>query len=261
MEITKFNYGNLILNDSLKYIKTLPDNSIDMILTDPPYFYENKKSFQRDNSLENNKIGKTIKKTMNSLSAANIIDSYNIEAYFIEFIRISKKVNWAIYCNDKQLLEYLTLINKYDLSFKLLKWIKTNVAPFNIPYINDTEYCLYIYNQKTGIPNFIKDYNYRFTYWINSNISADNLDKGDFTGSKFHPTPKPLRHIEKLIEKHTEFGNTILDCFSGSGSTAIVCERLKRNWIAIELNKDFYTKSIQRIKEQTRQTKLELEME
>jgi site-specific DNA-methyltransferase (adenine-specific) len=59
--------------------------------------------------------------------------------------------------------------------------------------------------------------------------------------------------IERLIKNSSKKGDLILDPFSGSGTTAIACVRLKRNFICIEKNETFYKKSIERLEEERKQ--------
>ena len=65
--------------------------------------------------------------------------------------------------------------------------------------------------------------------------------------SKFHPTVKPQFVIQRLINAYTKVGETVLDCFSGSGSTAIACIETDRQFIGCELSKEYYEKSLERI--------------
>ena len=55
--------------------------------------------------------------------------------------------------------------------------------------------------------------------------------------------------IEELIKKHSEEGDVVVDCFSGSGTTAVAANNTGRNFIGCELSKEYYDKSIKRIKE------------
>lgn len=75
-------------------------------------------------------------------------------------------------------------------------------------------------------------------------------DKG-----RFHPTQKPKMLIEDLIRKHSHEGDIVLDCFSGSGTTAVSCINTGRNFKGCELSEKFYTKSVERIQELVEQNK------
>ena len=80
-----------------------------------------------------------------------------------------------------------------------------------------------------------------------------NFSKGP---EKDHPCPKPLGLWEKLINLFSEEGDTILDPFLGSGTTAVACERLGRNWIGIEIDADYCKIAEKRIATERAQVKL-----
>ena len=73
---------------------------------------------------------------------------------------------------------------------------------------------------------------------------------------KFHPTQKPVPLFEYLIKTYTNKNETVLDNCMGSGTTAIACMNTERNFIGFELDKTYYEKSLERIKEHTTQTDL-----
>ena len=67
--------------------------------------------------------------------------------------------------------------------------------------------------------------------------------------SKLHPTMKDIKIIKHLVELLSNENDTILDCFMGSGTTAVSCIKEKRNYIGFEINKEFYNTCLKRIKE------------
>ena len=90
---------------------------------------------------------------------------------------------------------------------------------------------------KNGKPTFHSKYDdgiYRFPICH---------DKG-----RFHPTQKPLALIQSLVLKHSNAGETVLDCFSGSGTTAAVCGITGRDFIGCEINEEYYAKSLERLR-------------
>src|SRR5699024_9998077 len=83
----------------------------------------------------------------------------------------------------------------------------------------------------------------------------------DFSGAgtrstRMHPTQKPVALFEYLIKTYTNKGETVLDNCMGSGTTAIACMNTERNFIGFELDKTYYEKSLERIKQHTTQTEL-----
>ena len=76
---------------------------------------------------------------------------------------------------------------------------------------------------------------------------ANKKDK-DKNGQNLHDSQKPVGLFQTLISQSSKKGETILDPFMGSGTTAIACIREKRNFIGFELNKEYYDKACKRIK-------------
>ena len=86
---------------------------------------------------------------------------------------------------------------------------------------------------------------------MDGKIPTDVWEKNNHTTSKeycgWHPTQKPISLLERVIKANTNEGDTVLDVFSGSGSTAIASKRTNRNFIGCELDKEYFTKSLERI--------------
>ena len=73
---------------------------------------------------------------------------------------------------------------------------------------------------------------------------------------KFHPTQKPINLISYLIQRSSRENDLILDCFSGSGTTAIACHNLNRRFICIEKDYDYWKASVERLENAKAQLKL-----
>lgn len=102
-----------------------------------------------------------------------------------------------------------------------------------------------------------KEYEEFRRVWNNDKKALDVLDFPVCTDKgRFHPTQKPLSLIMYLIERSTREGDLILDCFSGSGTTAIACHNLKRRFICIEKDFDYWKASVKRLEEHKRQLTL-----
>lgn len=71
-----------------------------------------------------------------------------------------------------------------------------------------------------------------------------------------HPTIKPLGIFETLVKNSSRENDLVLDCFSGSGTTAIACHRLNRRFICIEKDKDYYEASVKRLEDAQKQLTL-----
>ena len=71
-----------------------------------------------------------------------------------------------------------------------------------------------------------------------------------------HPTIKPIGIFQTLINNSSKENDLVLDCFSGSGTTAIACHNLKRRFICIEKDKDYYEASVKRLEDAQKQLTL-----
>ena len=84
-------------------------------------------------------------------------------------------------------------------------------------------------------------------------IPIDVWQKNNHTTSKeyagWHPTQKPIELLKRVILANTNEGDTVLDCFSGSGSTMIACDLTNRSFVGCELDEDYYTRSLERREE------------
>lgn len=99
------------------------------------------------------------------------------------------------------------------------------------------EYCLYFNEQGTYKS---KQYQYQNKYYISA---TNQKDKKDFN----HPTIKPLELVKRHLLNTTQKGDTILDPFLGSGTTALACKLLERNCIGFEINEEYYKTAIARL--------------
>ena len=119
-------------------------------------------------------------------------------------------------------------------------WHKTNPIPTcNNKYLSDTEYCL-IFREDGTSCNYDGTYETKSKYYI----SEINKKDKDLYG---HPTIKPLEVVKNHISNSTKEGDVVLDCFMGSGTTAVACKELGRNYIGFELNPEYYQIAIDRV--------------
>lgn len=215
MSIEKY-LNKITQGDCYELIKELPDKSIDLIVTDPPY------ELETEGSKENN-ISKTFANCNNELK--NIDEGINLEI-LDEFMRVMKKPNIYIWCNKKQILDYLNFfVGKHECSFEIMCWCKSNPTPLcGGNYLIDKEFCLYF---RKGVKLNTR-FETAFTYWLSS---KNKKDKDDFS----HPTCKPLNIIKMLIQNSSNENEVVLDTFSGSGTTAIACKETGRQFIAFEI--------------------------
>ena len=92
--------------------------------------------------------------------------------------------------------------------------------------------------------------------WLSFNDNAKVFEYAPQDKNRFHPTQKPLKLIEKQLLLYSKENDLILDCFSGSGTTAVACHNLKRRFICIEKDYDYWKASVERLENAQVQMKL-----
>lgn len=223
---------SLLKGDCLELFKQIPDNSVDLIVTDPPY--------QIDNTVagSNSPLSKRIQSMNNELEDANICDGFN-EAVLEQMVRVLKNINLYLWCNAKQIPMYLKyFVDGLGCSFDVLVWVKTNAAPlFNNKYLTDKEYCLYFRKGGYCKPD---SYERAKTVFIQS---INSKDKQIYK----HPTIKPINIIQTLVMNSSKENDMVLDCFMGSGTTGVACIKTNRNFVGMEINDEFFNIAKRRI--------------
>lgn len=222
--------NEIILGDSYKLIKEIPDKSIDLIITDPPYDI---KSVDGGGML---KI-KHIKETMEDIHENDIDIGIDL-GILDEFIRVCKVPNIYIWCNKIQIPEYLNeMVIKRGLLFDIISWHKTNAMPLcGSKYLTDTEYCLY----------FRKGVHLNTTYDTAKTHYETNINKAD--KDKYgHPTIKPLPIIENLVLNSSNKGDVVFDPFVGSGTTCMAAKELGRKYLGFEINGRWHKIAVDRL--------------
>ena len=207
--------NKIILGDSYKLIKELPDNSIDCVYTDIPYLYVN-------GGLGHSEMcERTARKKQELKDISNGID-YSI---LDEFKRVLKKVNIFIWCSKMQLLDIMNWGVQYNQD--LLVWCKSNPTPqTNNVWLPDLEYCVHIREKGVQLND---GYALKSKYYISP---ANKNDKDLFS----HPTIKPLPLVKRHILHATQPNDIVLDTFMGSGTTAVACLETDRQFVGFEID-------------------------
>ena len=220
--------------DCLELMKDIPDKTIDLIVTDPPY---NVSATNDGGTI--NKV-KKLNKSLKDLVEANITNGYDVETLGEEFMRVMKEPNIYLWCNKTQIPEYFKFyVEKYKCKFDILCWHKNNALPtYSNKYLSDTEYLLYFRKGKGKC--FPKSYEDAKTYYI---APINHKDKKKYK----HPTIKPLDITEKVIKNSSKENDIILDPFMGSGTTGVACVNTNRNFIGIELDENYFNIAKERI--------------
>jgi site-specific DNA-methyltransferase (adenine-specific) len=225
----------LIVNeDSLKILERMQPNSIDLILTDPPY---NIGKFMQD---RNTNMGKLRK---NHFSAASWDDlDYpdwfnNMDLFFKNASNVLKiGGSLIIFMSLIKIETIIKLAEKYGFYYKTTGiWHKKNPMPrnMNLHFVNSTEAWIYfIYKKKRG--TFNNQGKVVHDFFETGLTPKNEKDCGD------HPTQKPEKLVENFVTLLTNKGDLILDPFMGSGTTGKVCQSFGRKFIGIEISPKYY---------------------
>lgn len=211
-----------ILNTEFKF---------DFILIDPPYELENHGGTRKAMARRMNKIKDEVDFISNGFDYDNI---------FNKLIELQNIINMCIFCSNKQISKIMGWFEDKGYSVTLLVWKKTNPSPLcNLKYISDLEFIVYV-RGKGAYWNSDENLEIKYKLKQHSIINGKN---------KFHPTEKPVNLLKELIRLHTKENDMILDCFMGSGSTGVACKELNRNFVGIELNKEYFEIAKKRMEE------------
>lgn len=218
------------------FLKTTPDKSIDLVLIDPPYEVSRDTNFQsgepKGDNTDRFRVSMDFGEWDNNFTGLDLVIK--------ECYRILKDGGTLICFYDlwklTTLKHYFELANFKQLRF--IEWVKTNPVPLNSKtnYLTNSRE-IAVVGVKKGKPTFNSEYdNGIYNYPI-------CRDKG-----RFHPTQKPVALLEDLILKHSHKNDTVLDCFAGSGSTAVAAHNTSRNFIGCEVSKEYFDKTLERFR-------------
>ena len=235
-EVNKIQGGNntmvkLINDNAIDFMKTLEDESIDAIITDPPY------CISRDNNFT-------------TMGRAGIdFGEWDKDFDLTDWIKVAapllKKGGNIVIFNDWKNMTYITK-SLEDNGFEvkdLIRWKKTNAMPRNRDRRFITDYEVAVWAVKKGGKwtfNRLSE-----TYEIPEIVGGITPKSEKIYGG--HPTQKPIYVMKWLIERLTNECELVLDPFMGSGTTGVACKELNREFIGVELDENYYNMAYNRI--------------
>jgi len=223
----KYELDNIYNEDSYKAIKDIPDNSIDLIIIDPPYVYDGNMDKKTGYG-----VFKDREKTIYDEIFEKNLDNKDYIEILNDLVRVNKNINIYIWCSKNQIKTILDFyVTKHGCHYDILLWQKTNAPPFyNNSYLTDKEYCLYFRNKGYCNPSSYENAKTIFTTSLNAN------DKKLYK----HPTIKPLQIIKTLIKNSSKEDDIVADFFLGSGTTCVAAKELGRRYIGFEIDEEYY---------------------
>ena len=273
---------NIENKDGIEFLKSLDDNSIDLIITDPPYLISKETGMNKFEK-EVQKIdqsGKN-KKTLEEWELFKVKKGYTDDKYRNNYIKYGNtsgnkfafKTDFGVW--DKEFT--IENLNEFiQLFYKKLRKGGTCIIFFDIWKLETLKKLME--TAKTPKNGFKQ---IRFIEWLKTNPIPLNqsvnylsncrevallgvkggkptfnskYDTGLYqypiqnTKGKRHPTQKNLKLFEELIQKHSNEGDIVVDPFLGSGTSAIACKNTNRKFSGCEINETYYKMSLEKVK-------------
>ena len=215
--------NKITLADCMEVMKQLPDKSIELILTDPPY---------GEKMARRGCLGSTRRAAVKDYGVSDWDDEIPSKEYFEEMFRVSK--NQIIFGGN------FMSANIGRNSSCWIVWDKDNTGNYA-----DCELAYTSFNRA------VKKYVYRWNGMIQQDMKNKEV--------RIHPTQKPVKLFEMILRdfyNKESNGGIVADFYSGSGSVAIACYNLAIPFISVEKRLEYYNDSVQRLKDAQAQMKL-----
>lgn len=224
----------LIYGDCIEKLKSIPDESVDHIITDPPYGVSKKNNFHT--------MGRS------GIDFGEWDKDFDQTAWLDEAYRVLKKGGSLIIFNGwRNLGDIANYGEEIGFTIKdIIRWIKQNPMPRNRDrrYIVDFEFAIWMVKDGKWVFNRLNDTYDRPEYNYPTVAGKEKT---------IHTTQKPVALMEEMIRRHTNEGQIILDPFMGSGTTGEACINTGRNFIGIELNEEYFNVAKNRIEGRLRE--------
>ena len=222
--------------DCLEGLKEIPDNSVDLIVTDPPYFLSMGHAGSKETAFNTNTDQINSNRTFGDLTIAKPF----YRQLFQEFRRVLKPEGAFYYFTDwRGYAFYFPIINAELPVRNMIVWDKKSGPGSYYTFAHE----LIIYG--TAAAKLL--HKGGTNVW---RIAAFSSGAKKTDGAKRHPTQKPVEIIEKMILDSSEPGAVVLDTFMGSGTTAVACLRTGRNYIGFEQDEKYHAIAQERIAEE-----------
>lgn len=209
---------HIYCGDFKEVLPTIPDGSVDLVLTDPPYgmgFVSNYRNLKY-NPIKND-------------------DGLWWLSFFMEECYRVMKDNTAgyIFCSHHHIDRFVSEVKKVFNYKGLLIWNKNNTSMGDLTanFASRTEFVIFFQKGRRLI-NGRRD---------------DNVLNFKKTGNNLHPTEKPVDMLEYLISKFSNAGDVVLDPFMGSGSTGVACMNTNREFIGCEIDEGYFSVAEKRL--------------
>lgn len=223
------------LGNAIELIKQLPAESIDCVVTDPPY-----KVTPRGNA---GNAGGMFTKKVNMQGRVFAENDVKITDFASELYRVLKEqTHCYVMCNQINLQPYLNELTRVGFKVtRVLVWDKGNKIN-NQFYMGQVEFIIFCRKGKAKRVN---------NCGISELIAIPNKKTKRKDGTNYHDTEKPVALMQLLVSQSTVEGDVVLDPFVGIGATAVACVKTARRFIGYELDKTYYMVAVGRVNKLT----------
>ncbi len=228
------NQSILKLGDSKELLSAIPDSSIDLILTDPPY---NLGQYSTGN------IELSWRSDMNNDLAEWDLTEFKPEEWASEFCRVLKPTgNIFAFCSYNLLGSWHSTFDQIFDTFQFMVWHKTNPAPKirRAGFLNSCELIVCMWN-KGHTWNFLSQRE------MHNFIETPICMGGERLTDPKHPTQKPVRVLDHIVKIASNPGDLILDPFMGVGSTGASAISMGRSFIGFEIEPEYFEAARRRL--------------
>ena len=232
---------NKIYNeDCFQGLHKINNKTINLVVTDPPYLHD-----KGGNGGGHTKLATSAMYDKNSPMIKDMSEFTKDKCVLLlnEIKRVMIKMNAYFFCNDSLIPFYTQWAIDNKFKYTVLTWNKPLSILNRERFSTNMEYIVRIYDKGTALNKLDLDkYPEKKEYY--SKYRTFNQIKGK---GKLHPLQKPIELINGYIELSSKEGDIILDPFMGSGTTAISCISLNRQFIGFEFDENFYNIAQERI--------------
>ena len=223
---------NLMLGDCLERMKEIPDGSVDLILTDPPY---GTTACKWDSVIPLEPMWEQLKRIIKPNGAivmtasqpfTSVLVCSNLSMFAYEWVWVKSKITGVLNAKKMPVRKHESVLvfcdrkctGTYNAQGLVRKGTVTKQGGNSDNYGNRSS----------------DDYVQEFTNWPRDVLEIKS------EGNTVHPTQKPVALMEYLIKTYTNEGETVLDFTMGSGSTGVACKNLNRKFIGIEKDETYF---------------------
>lgn len=214
-----------MLGDCLERMLEIPDGSVDLVLTDPPYSMTKQGNSCRPNYMKSG--------MSNNLFEGRLPITSDWMKLCYE--KLKEDSHFYVFTNINSLQDFLSTATQQGFKLhNVISMIKDTKMP-NRWYLKYTEFVLFFRKGSAFAINDMRSRDYEF-------VTMPTQKNG-----KLHVSQKPLEFIEKLVSNSSKKSQTILDPFMGSGTTGVACVNTNRKFIGIEMDSEYFVIAKNRI--------------